>query len=322
MDAPASDSAGSGSDPSPTDGDGAAQRQKMHGDEVDIDTDLVVRLVASQFPAWAGLPVEEVPSAGTVNGIYRLGPDLIIRLPRSHTYATDVEDDLKVLVPLAGRLPLEIPTILAIGRPGEGYPFRWGVYRWIDGTSWSARPPEDLYQAAEDLAGFVRSLQALDPSGARRGYRGGRLAAIDEIVRGAIAGSSELVPADAVTRAWEVSLAVPERSGPPVWFHGDLLPTNLVVADGRLRGVIDFGCCGIGNPAVEYSTAWSLFPAEVRLIYRQALAVDEDTWIRARGWAILRGVMGYDYYRTTNPEFAANAWHSLQEVLAEIETEG
>jgi len=138
----------------------------MHADEVDIDAELVARLVASQFPAWADLPVEEVASADTVNAIYRLGNELMVCLPRAHTYATDVVDDLQVLVPLAGRLPLEIPTILAIGRPAQSYPFPWGIYRWIDGTSWSTRPTEDLNEAAEDLARFALALQAVDPSGA------------------------------------------------------------------------------------------------------------------------------------------------------------
>ena len=136
--------------------------------------------------------------------------------------------------------------------------------------------------------------------------------------RAGLARSGELFPTEAVLAAWEVSVSAQGWSGAPVWLHGDLLPTNLVVADGVLRGVIDFGCCGIGDPAVEYSTAWSLFPPEVRREYRERLDVDDATWLRARGWALSHGVGGYAYYRRTNPEFARNAWRTLEEVLAEV----
>ena len=297
-------------------------RGKMHADEVDIDAGLVARLVALQFPAWADLPVEEVASAGTVNAIYRLGPELMVRLPRAHTYTTDVHDDLQVLVPLAGRLPLEIPTIEEMGLPAEGYPFVWGIYRWIEGQAWSTGPPDDLDQASDDLAAFVIALQGLDPTGARPGYRGGPLVNADKLMPAAIAEASKWSPGRVLTRVWERSLSVPEWSGPPTWFHGDLLPTNLVVTAGRLRGIIDFGCCGVGNSTIEYSTASGLFDAEVRRAYRRALAVDDDTWVRARGWALVRGITGYLYYRETNPEFAAIAGRTLQAVLADFEAEG
>lgn len=293
-------------------------RPKMHADEIDIGPELVHRLVASQFPHWEDLSLTEIPSAGTVNAIYRLGPDMLVRLPRSPTYATDVESDLQVLLPLAGRrLPLEIPVILAMGRPVDDYPFVWGVYRWIEGHPWSATPPEDLYGAADDLAGFVRALQSFDPSGARPGYRGSPLAPMGAMVRDMINGAADLISVEMALRAWEESLAAPAWSRAPVWFHGDLLPTNLVVAHGRLQGVIDFGCCGTGDPAIEYSTAWTLFPAEVRQHYRAAVHVDDATWLRARGWALVRGVAGYGYYRETNPEFAHLSWLTLQEVLAD-----
>jgi aminoglycoside phosphotransferase (APT) family kinase protein len=297
----------------------APTRQRLHDDEIDVDIELVRGLVAAQFPRWAELSLTEVASAGTVNAIYRLGPEFMVRLPRAHRFAKDVESDLEVLVPLAGRLPLPIPEILAMGTPTVDYPFAWGVYRWIEGQSWSTQPPDDLHRAASDLADFVQSLQAVDPTGVRAGWRGWPLVDIDDLFRTGLARSQELFPTEAVLRAWDVSVSAPGWTGAPVWLHGDLLPTNLVVADGHLRGVIDFGCCGIGDPAIEYSTAWTLFPPEVRREYRELLDVDDATWLRARGWALSHGVGGYAYYRHTNPEFAGNAWRTLEAVLAEVD---
>jgi len=291
----------------------------MHADEIDIDVSLVRRLLAAQFPKWADLPIEAVPSTGTVNAIYRLGDDMVVRLPRVHRWARSLEIEYEWLPKLAPHLPLAVPEPLAKGSPGEGYPWPWAVYRWIEGETWNADSVRDLREAATDLARFITALQLIDTTGAPgprpRGSRG-TLAERDPYVRAAIAASHGMIDTDAVTAAWETALQAHGWDGPPVWVHGDLLAGNVLVAGGRLRAVIDFGGVHVGDPARDIMAAWTLFTGESRDVFRAALSVDDSTWARARGWAVSR-VLNIPYYKDTNPLFAADAQHTIDEVLAE-----
>jgi aminoglycoside phosphotransferase (APT) family kinase protein len=289
----------------------------MHADEFDTDVSLVRRLLAAQFPRWADLPVEPVPSMGTVNALYRLGDGMVVRLPRVERWAAHLERELRWLPTLAPRLPLAIPTPLATGNPGEGYPWRWAVYRWLPGETWAVERIADVRAAATDLARFVAALQRLDPAGAPPAGRGGPLAGRDAPTRGAIAALRGVIDTDAATAAWEASLGAPAWDAPPVWTHGDLLPPNLLVAHGRLTAVIDFGGAGVGDPACDVMAAWSLFPAGARAVFRAALRPDDATWMRGRGWALSVALLILPYYRDTNPAFAAVAARTVEDVLAE-----
>jgi len=294
--------------------------KKMHADEVDIDESLVRRLLTAQFPQWADLPIEPVPSAGTVNAIYRLGDDMVVRLPRVHRWARALEKEHHWLPKLAPHLPLAIPEPLAKGSPGEGYPWHWCVYRWLDGETWTIDRIGDLCEAATDLAQFIIALRLIDTAGAPgprpRGSRG-TLTERDSYVRDAIAASHGLVDTDAMTAAWDASLALPRWDGPPVWVHGDLSrPGNLLVVGGRLSAVIDFGGVSVGDPARELMAAWTLFSAESRDVFRAALSVDDATWARGRGWTLTR-VLNIPYYVETNPAIVAEARHAIDEVLAD-----
>ncbi|MCC9075102.1 aminoglycoside phosphotransferase family protein [Litorilinea aerophila] len=295
---------------------------KMHADELTIPLSLVRRLVADQFPRWAHLPLEPVPSAGTDNAMYRLGDEMAVRLPRVPWAAGQVAREQRWLPRLAPHLPLAVPTPLALGRPAYGYPWHWSIYRWLPGENATRAPLADPAQAAIALAGFITALQGIDPTGGPRpgpgnSSRGVPLAARDAQVRAAIAALDGAFDADAVTAAWEAALRVPVWDGPPVWIHGDLQGGNLLVQDGQLCAVIDFGCLGVGDPACDLQVAWNFFAAEARAVFRASLAVDEATWARGRGWALSVGVIAYPYYRESNPVLAGIARHAIQEVLAE-----
>lgn len=289
---------------------------KMHVGEVDTDASLVRRLLAAQFPKWANLPIEPVPSAGTDNALYRLGDDMAVRLPRIH-WAAGVDKEHEWLPKLAPFLPLAVPVPLAKGNPGEGYPWQWSVYRWLEGENATIEHIVDLRQAATDLAHFIVALQQIEPTGGPPARRGIPLAKRDQPTREAIAALHGTLDADIVTAAWDAALAAPAWQGPPVWVHGDLLPGNLLVKQGRVSAVIDFAGLGVGNPACDLMIAWNLFTAETRGVFRAALAVDDATWARGRGWALSQALIFIPYYLDTNPVGVAIARRTINEILAE-----
>ena len=217
-----------------------------------LDADLVHRLVAEQFPRWSDLPVRPVQAGGWDNRTFHLGDRMTVRLPSAVGYQQQVDKEHRWLPVLASQLPLPVPVPLAKGRPGAGYPFSWSIYRWIDGEQATADRITDLTQFAIDLAGFLTALQRADPTGgpaagAHSFYRGGPLLTYDQETRDAIATLGALIPADTATEIWQAALDAP-WDGPPVWFHGDIAHGNLLVRDGRLAAVIDFGTSGVGDP--------------------------------------------------------------------------
>ena len=263
-------------------------------------------------------------SAGTDNAIYRLGDDMAVRLPRIHWATGQVEKEHEWLPRLAPLLPLAIPVPLAKGMPGEGYPWHWSVYRWLEGENATIERIADPRQAATDLAQFIAALQRIDPTGgpppgAHNSFRGVPLAMRDAPTRAAIAALRGTLDTDAVTAAWEAALRAPAWRGPPVWIHGDLQSGNLLAQRGRLSAVIDFGCLGVGDPACDLMVAWTLFSAETRDVFRAALPVDDATWARGRGWALSVGLIALPYYQNTNPVLAGIARRAIDEVLADHE---
>jgi aminoglycoside phosphotransferase (APT) family kinase protein len=290
---------------------------KMHADEVDVDVALVRRLLAAQFPQWAGLPVEPVDSTGTDNAMYRLGQDMAVRLPRIEGAVANVEREQRWLPRLAPLLPVVIPTPLGRGMPAEGYPWSWSVCRWLDGENPTVDGIAEPGLLAQDLAEFVTALRRIDTTGGPHAGRGVPLATRDVPTRAAIKDLREIIDTHAATAAWEEALQVPEWPGPVAWIHGDLSPGNVLISRGQLSAVIDFGCMGVGDPTVDLIVAWNLLPAEVRNVFRAALQVDDATWARGRGWALSIALIQLPYYRNTNPVLAANSRHVIREVLAD-----
>ncbi|HWE35811.1 MAG TPA: aminoglycoside phosphotransferase family protein [Isosphaeraceae bacterium] len=293
----------------------------MHVDEVSTSATLVRRLLAAQFPRWAGLDIEPVRSAGTDNALYRLGDTMAVRLPRVPDAAGQVDKEHRWLPRLAPSLPLAVPIPVAKGRPGEGYPWDWSVYRWLEGEDTSTGRIADLRQVSRDLAGFVAALQRIDAAGGppperHNSSRGVPLSMRDAPTRDAIAALRGTLEGDAATAAWDAALRAPAWHGPPVWIHGDLHPANLLAAGGRLSAVIDFGCLGVGDPACDVMAAWTVLSAETREGFRAALTVDDSTWARGRGWALSFGLIALPYYRGTNPVLAGIARRTIDEALA------
>ncbi|MDN0199041.1 aminoglycoside phosphotransferase family protein [Streptomyces sp. S.PNR 29] len=293
---------------------------KMRENEVDIDDHLVRRLIAGQFPQWAGLPVQRLESSGTENAMFRLGTDLVVRLPRHPGAVDSVEHEQRWLPRLGPHLPFATPEPLAEGGPGEGFAWPWSVYGWLDGRNPVVGSLDQAELLAKDLAAFIRALRRIDPVGGPTGYRGVPLATRDTLTREAIAQlEGRGVDTAAATALWEEALRVPQYSGPPVWAHGDLMPGNLLVREGRLCAVIDFGAAGVGDPAADLIVAWNLLPAAVRGAFREAVGADDAEWARGRGWALSIALIALPYYWVTNPPVAENSRYVIREILAEKE---
>jgi aminoglycoside phosphotransferase (APT) family kinase protein len=292
----------------------------MHDDEVDTSSGLVAHLLADQFPQWATLPISPVHSAGTDHAIYRLGDDMSVRLPLRPSAAGQVEKEQFWLPRLASHLPCPISRPFGLGAPGRGYPWKWSVCAWLAGETPAV--DEDTTGLAEDLAKFVAALRAIDatggpPPGRHNFGRGVPLALRDAQTRAAIAQSRGLIDTDAASAAWEIALRAPAWSAPPVWVHGDLCPGNLLVANGRLAAVIDFGGLAVGDPACDLIVAWNLLSAPARETYHATLGVDDATWARGRGWALSVALLQLPYYQHTNPVLAANSRLTIAAVIAD-----
>ncbi|MFG3305073.1 aminoglycoside phosphotransferase family protein [Streptomyces wuyuanensis] len=282
-----------------------------------IDEELVCRLLRGQFPQWADLPVTEVAAAGTANAMFRLGRDMVVRLPCTPGAAEDVDKEHQWLPRLAASLPAAVPAPLGRGLPAGGFPWPWSVYGWLDGENPVPGRLAEPRALAGDLARFVAALHGIDPSGGPASYRAEPLCARDADTRAAIGALGGIVDAGAAVAAWEAALRAPGWDGPRVWVHADLQPGNLLLEEGRLGAVIDFGCLGLGEPAVDLIVAWYVLDAEARPLFRAALGADEATWARGRGWALSIALMELRHYRVTNPRMAAVARHVVHEALGE-----
>jgi aminoglycoside phosphotransferase (APT) family kinase protein len=263
----------------------------MPAAELTVDADLVRALLRDQHPDLAALELREVAS-GWDNVVFRLGDELAVRVPRRRLGAELIQSELRWLPELAPRLPLPVPVPVRVGRPGTGYPWSWSVVAWMDGADAATDPPRDPLDAARVLGAFLSALHQPAPPGApANGFRGGPLADRDEIMRRDLGRLPADVDADRALAEWEAALALDPYDGPPVWLHGDLHPANLVVHEGRLAGVVDFGDLTAGDPATDLLVAWSLLPFDAHPIFRAAAGgADDATWRRARGWALTHAV--------------------------------
>jgi aminoglycoside phosphotransferase (APT) family kinase protein len=282
----------------------------MHEHEIPVTDEIVRALIATQFPDWAHLPLRRFPSPGTVNAIYRLGDDLTVRLPFIDDGADGIRHDAAWLPRLAPELPVRIPSLRGIGVADATYPSPWIVVDWLPGET----PEPGGADMADDLAVFILALRRVDPAGAPAAYRGGRLAPLDKDVRSCLRQIDDLVDVEALTGLWSESLAAKPWSGLPVWVHSDLLSGNVLVADGRLTGVIDFGASGIGDPACDLMAAWSVLQSEARDAFRRRVGADADTWLRGRGWALSQAAIALPYYRESNRAMADGSLHMLTQI--------
>jgi aminoglycoside phosphotransferase (APT) family kinase protein len=291
-------------------------------DRAAIDVSLARRLVDSQFPQWSDLPIAAVASDGWDNRSFRLGSELTVRLPSGNWYAQQVEKEQRWLPVIAPQVPLPIPTPVAKGMPDDGFPYPWSVYRWLDGEIASNARIGDMTGFAADLAGFLNALSRVDATGGpepgqHNFLRGGPLATYEQETFDALDALGGEVPAgEQVRRVWADAMATSWQRE-PVWFHGDFATGNLLVRDGRLAAVLDFGSSGVGDPACDTVIAWTFLSGPSRDRFRTTLDVDSATWSRGRGWALWKALISLVEHLEHDSPNAALARRDIEQVLAD-----
>jgi aminoglycoside phosphotransferase (APT) family kinase protein len=311
----------------------------LHDDELAIDDSLARALVERALPDRASLPLIRLPASGSTNALFRLGDGLLLRLPRQPGGSATIEKEARWLPWIAPRLPVPVPEVVMVGEPAPGYPERWSVVRWLDGDLPAVVDPDldaDPRRAAlaGDLARLVTALGDVDvPTEALddpelRWYRGLPLATRDADTRRHL-DECRAIPdlgldLDAALLVWEQAMALPGagRPGTARWYHGDLLAENLLVRDGRLVAVLDFGGLAVGDPVVDLVVAWEVLDAPAREAFRHAVGVDEDAWLRGRAWALSLAVMTFPYYWRTMPARCASRLAMARAVLADADARG
>jgi aminoglycoside phosphotransferase (APT) family kinase protein len=268
------------------------RRQTPEVRKADLTADLVEGLIAAQFPEWSSLPVEPVDVDGWDNTTFRLGSSMLVRLPSADAYAAQVDKEQRWLPVLAPQLPVPIPVPLGQGQPTAEFPRPWSVYRWIDGDLlYVDRVDPKVF--ASDLAGFLAALYACEPAGPSPGphsfSRGAPVSTWDDQVRDNLDALGDVIDTSAARDVWQAALAA-HHDAPPVWVHGDVTGTNLLVRDGRLAGVLDFGCCAFGDPACDLTIAWTFFTDGSRARFKESVPVEPSAWARGRGWALWKAL--------------------------------
>jgi aminoglycoside phosphotransferase (APT) family kinase protein len=289
---------------------------------ISVDIEQVRHLVERQFPQWAGLSIRPVANGGWDNWTFHLGAEMLARLPSAAEYALAVEKEHRWLPVLAPQLPLPVSVPLAKGQPDAGYPFSWSIYRWLEGEPARADRIADPVRFAADLAGFLAALQRVDPiDGPRPGkhnwFRGGTLRTFDAETQNAFTKLDGHIDVNLAREIWKSALEA-RWDGAERWFHGDVAEGNLLLHDGQLTAVIDFGTCGVGDPACDLAIAWTLLTAQGRQAFRNRLRVSEATWARGRGWALWKTLSAYAHTvgEGANEE-AGHARHVLGEIFSE-----
>lgn len=290
-----------------------------------IDVDLVSKLINSQFPQWFDLEIKPVEKGGNDNRTFHLGKNMSVRLPSDEAYVPQVEKEQKWLPFLAKHLSTPISEPLAKGEPSEYYPYPWSVNKWLDGETLTLENIDDLNQFANDLGKFLVELQSIDASegplaGKHNFYRGGDIAVYDDECRNAINNNINIFDKDLLKEIWKLALAS-KWSGEPVWIHGDIAPGNILIKHRKLCAVIDFGILGVGDPSCDAAMAWTFFDDNSRKIFKNVLNFDQETWNRARGWALWKALITYDYHKQSDKTIADESSDIINVILKDYETE-
>jgi aminoglycoside phosphotransferase (APT) family kinase protein len=287
----------------------------MPAPDVDVSVELVRQLLAQQHPDLASLAVG-VLANGWDNVICTVGTALLARLPRRAQAAKLVAHEQRWLPVLAAKLPLPIPAPVRVGQPAHGFPWKWSLVPFLPGQIAALTPPDDLTSGAVALGEFLAALHvAAPPDAPVNPFRGGPLADRAQRVTEHLDLTASGPLADAARPIWDSAIAAAPWAGPPTWVHGDLHPANILVNAGRINAVIDFGDLTSGDPATDLSVAWMVLPAKEREIFRHAYGqADDDTWARARGWALSLALV-FMAFSADNPLMAGIGQRTLREVL-------
>ena len=258
----------------------------------EISTDSVKTLITTQFPHYAALSIKPVPHQGHDNRTFRLGPDLLIRLPTAETYALKVPIEQAFLPQLQPYLPLPIPCPLHQGTPSVDFPHPFSIYAWLEGNSANtvSLPENILITLAKDLAHFLKALHGIQKMtgpapGQHNWWRGSALTVYDQDARQQINTLSHVIDHHQALNLWEHACATSWQH-PPVWIHGDVAPGNLLINNNHLSAVIDFGGMAMGDPACDLVIAWTYFHGVSRQVFIDAFEYDQNTWLRAKAWAL------------------------------------
>jgi len=267
----------------------------MTNDALNINVNLVQQLVSSQFPDWSDLTITEVHPNGWDNRTFRLGDKMSVRLPSAERYSLQVDKEQKWLPILSEKLPLPIPVPLAKGEPNHKYPYNWSIYEWIDGDTAASERIDDMPEFATALGGFLIALRRVNTTGGPGpgpGHRGGDLNVYNDQTRQAIEilRSKSNLDTEMLSEVWDAAVAS-KWVNPPVWIHGDVSSGNILVKDGEIAAVIDFGSAAIGDPACDLSIAWTMFDKDSRDAFRIRMDLDDDTWARGRGWTLWKSLI-------------------------------
>jgi aminoglycoside phosphotransferase (APT) family kinase protein len=264
--------------------------QNMPAAEFEVTEELVRSLLREQHPDLADRPLTLVAN-GWDNVIYRLGTDLVVRMPRRRLGADLVRHEHRWLADLARRLPIPIAAPLRTGAPSSDYPWQWSICAWFDGAVAADVTLDDPVAEARRLGEFVAAFHTPAPPDAPENpFRGQPIADLRPRIDANIERLGASIDADLVAgRATELS-EVAEWAGPPVWLHGDLHAANIVVRDGTIVAVLDLGDLTSGDPACDLAIAWMLFGEDERHVFRRAAGshdpVDDETWQRGQAWAL------------------------------------
>ncbi len=305
----------------------------LHGNEIPIDIELVRTLVGRVMPDYADAPVRRLASSGSTNVLFRLGDEFLVRLPRQPGGSAAITKEATWLPFLAPMLPVSVPEVVAMFEPHRDYSERWSVVRWIDGEHPEVIEPETSVlprreNLAKDLAEVLEALSRADvPAEAvnnpdLQSYRGEPIATMDRATRENIERCRSLEDfdfnLDAAERVWDEAMRLPGAADrvSPRWYHGDLAAENLLLRDGKLAAVLDFGGLSVGDPTVDLVVAWEVLDPPARELFRRQLGVDDATWLRGRAWALSITLMIW-YYWTTMPERRASRMKVGRNVLAD-----
>ncbi len=287
-----------------------------------IDELLVKKLISKQFPQWKDLPIRKVTLNGWDNKTFHLGKHMTVRLPSMKEYEPQVEKEHMWLPKLAPLLPLKVPKPLAMGKPEEGYPWKWSVYSWIEGESSVSADIADWCKFANDLALFLVALHKIDTTGGplaglHNFHRGGSLKIYDIETRKTLELLKGQIDTETATKIWETAIAT-EWTHPPLWVHGDISAGNLLLKDGRLHAVIDFGQLAKGDPACDLAIAWTMFKGKSREIFQKMIHLDSETWNRARAWALWKALLVASGFTNPNNRESMDCWRIIDEILSDF----
>jgi aminoglycoside phosphotransferase (APT) family kinase protein len=291
---------------------------------VEVVEELAQSLIASQFPAWSHLPLKKIDSTGTDNFIYRLGRELAVRCPVSISAAEQVAKEQSWL-PKLSNFTIAIPIVVGAGRPTNEFPFPWSVMNWINGKDATADVIVDWLKAAEGLGQLTREFRKQNTIGAPlagryNAFRGTALVNLDQITRNAIDALGDLFDTGCLLDIWEQALCVQPWAGPPKLIHGDIHAANIILKNGSIAGIIDFGLMGAGDPACDLAPGWSFLPTHARDRFRKAADVDETTWQRGKGWGHYIGVIALSYYGDRNPTLSGIAEKAIRAVIEDSQS--